>query len=118
MPLHRRLSARIAHPVGQLPGWHGVGKSHGPDRCCARGALDAQARPRRTGGDHRLHPFVADRIGRELPDYAALWNFSTEDLSGFWSAIADYFEVAWHDQPTEVLPAAVCRARTGFPAQR
>ena len=26
--------------------------------------------------------FVGDRTGREVPDYAALWTFSTEDLSG------------------------------------
>ncbi|MEP6561439.1 MAG: acetoacetate--CoA ligase [Nakamurella sp.] len=59
--------------------------------------------------------FVAGRVGRELPDYAALWNFSTNDLAGFWSAIADYFEVAWHDQPTEVLPAAVMPGADWFP---
>ena len=27
--------------------------------------------------------FVADRTGRELPDYSALWEFSTQDLAGF-----------------------------------
>ena len=59
--------------------------------------------------------FVADRTGRELPDYAALWEFSTQDLAGFWSAVADYFEVRWHDQPTEVLPAAVMPGADWFP---
>ena len=52
--------------------------------------------------------FVAERTGRELPDYDALWEFSTQDLAGFWSAIADYFEVRWHHEPTE----------TGSPAER
>src|SRR3954451_16781980 len=59
--------------------------------------------------------FVAGRTGRELTDYGALWDFSTQDLAGFWSAIADYFEVAWHDRPTEVLPAAVMPGADWFP---
>jgi len=40
--------------------------------------------------------FVAERTGRELPGYHALWEFSTQDLPGFWSAVADYFGVRWH----------------------
>jgi acetoacetyl-CoA synthetase len=59
--------------------------------------------------------FVTGRTGRELTDYGALWDFSTQDLAGFWSAIADYFEVDWHDPPTEVLPAAVMPGADWFP---
>jgi acetoacetyl-CoA synthetase len=59
--------------------------------------------------------FVTDRTGRKLPDYEALWEFSTQDLAGFWSAIADYFQVRWHQQPTEVLPAAIMPGADWFP---
>ena len=59
--------------------------------------------------------FVAERTGRELPEYHALWEFSTQDLPGFWSAVADYFGVRWHEQPTEVLPAAVMPGADWFP---
>jgi acetoacetyl-CoA synthetase len=59
--------------------------------------------------------FVAGRIGRGFSDYGALWDFSTQDLAGFWSAVADYFEVAWHDRPAEVLPAAVMPGADWFP---
>ena len=59
--------------------------------------------------------FVADRTGRPIPDYPTLWDFSTQDLPGFWSAVADYFQVRWHDQPTEVLPAAVMPGADWFP---
>lgn len=31
------------------------------------------------------------RAGRPLPDYAALWQWSVADLSGFWCAVADFF---------------------------
>ena len=59
--------------------------------------------------------FVAGRVGREFADYGALWDFSTQDLTGFWSAISDYFEVSWHDRPAEVLPAAVMPGADWFP---
>ena len=29
----------------------------------------------------------------DLPDYAALWQWSVSDLQGFWSSIWDYFDV-------------------------
>ena len=59
--------------------------------------------------------FVAKRTGRDLTGYKALWEFSTQDLEGFWSAVADYFQVRWYDQPTEVLPAAVMPGADWFP---
>ena len=36
--------------------------------------------------------FVAERTGRDLTGLPALWDFSTQDLTGFWSAVADYFQ--------------------------
>ena len=37
---------------------------------------------------------LSARTGRQFPDYAALWTYSTQDLSGFWFAVADLFEIA------------------------
>jgi len=59
--------------------------------------------------------FVGERTGRDLTDYAALWDYSTTDLTGFWSAIADYFGIQWHDLPGDVLPAAVMPGADWFP---
>jgi acetoacetyl-CoA synthetase len=43
--------------------------------------------------------------GLEFADYAALWQWSVDDLPAFWQSIWDYFEVVAHDQPSGVLPA-------------
>lgn len=37
--------------------------------------------------------WLADERGRTFPDYASLWQWSVDDLDGFWSSIWDYFEV-------------------------
>ncbi|MGS0683707.1 acetoacetate--CoA ligase [Nakamurella sp. GG22] len=59
--------------------------------------------------------FVSTRTGLPMPDYPTLWDFSVQDLPGFWSAVADYFQIRWHDQPTEVLPEAVMPGADWFP---
>lgn len=51
----------------------------------------------------------------DLPDYRALWRWSVSDLEGFWGAVADFFEVAFHDRPSRVLPAAVMPGADWFP---
>lgn len=59
--------------------------------------------------------FVSDRTGRTFDDYAALWDYSTGEPADFWGAIADYFQVRWHEQPTEVLPDASMPGARWFP---
>lgn len=59
--------------------------------------------------------FAADRTGRTFPDYGALWDYSTDRPAEFWGAIADYFQLRWHDRPTEVLPEAVMPGARWFP---
>ena len=39
-------------------------------------------------------------------DYAALHTWSVEDLEGFWSAVAEFLGVRFHDAPTAVLGCA------------
>lgn len=36
-------------------------------------------------------------------DYDALWQWSVDAPGAFWGAVADYFEVAFHDRPAQVL---------------
>ena len=59
--------------------------------------------------------FAAARSGHDLPDYGSLWSYSTTDLEGFWSAVADYFDVRWHRAPERVLPASVMPGAEWFP---
>ncbi|GAB2652917.1 acetoacetate--CoA ligase [Saccharopolyspora gloriosae] len=53
--------------------------------------------------------------GHDLPDYRALWNWSVSDLTGFWGALADFFDVAFHDRPDQVLEAEVMPGARWFP---
>ncbi|MEV6299516.1 acetoacetate--CoA ligase [Actinoplanes sp. NPDC051861] len=53
--------------------------------------------------------------GHSFPDYAALWEWSVTDLTGFWQSIWDYFAVVAHEQPTAVLGDATMPGATWFP---
>src|SRR5450755_3304972 len=59
--------------------------------------------------------FTAARSGRDLPDYTSVWEYSTRDLEGFWSAVAGYFGVRWHRAPERGLGAAVMPGADWFP---
>ncbi|MEV6969540.1 acetoacetate--CoA ligase [Hamadaea sp. NPDC051192] len=41
--------------------------------------------------------------GREFGAYADVWQWSVDDLPGFWRSIWDYFDVVAHSEPTEIL---------------
>jgi acetoacetyl-CoA synthetase len=47
--------------------------------------------------------FVGRTRGLEFTDYDGLWQWSVTDLTGFWAAVWDYFEVIAHTPYTEVL---------------
>ncbi|GAB2652060.1 acetoacetate--CoA ligase [Gordonia jinhuaensis] len=55
------------------------------------------------------------RAGRELVSYQDLWEYSVEDLAGFWSAIAEYFDVMVDDVPGDVLPEKSMPGARWFP---
>ena len=59
--------------------------------------------------------FVAGRQGREFPDYADLWSYSVTDLAGFWGAVAEYFGVRWHDDPSAILGEVAMPGTDWFP---
>jgi acetoacetyl-CoA synthetase len=59
------------------------------------------ARERTRVGDFMT--FVRRTRGLDFTDYDALWRWSVDDLTGFWSAVWEYFEVISHTPYTAVL---------------
>ncbi|MFE3000198.1 acetoacetate--CoA ligase [Nocardia sp. NPDC059246] len=57
--------------------------------------------------------FVEKRIGLSLPDYRALWQWSVDDLPGFWGAIWDYFDLG--ERSDEVLGSTEMPGAQWFP---
>ncbi|WP_030435011.1 acetoacetate--CoA ligase [Actinoplanes subtropicus] len=53
--------------------------------------------------------------GRRFAGYPELWEWSVNDLPGFWQSIWDYFEVVSHDPPTAVLADATMPGARWFP---
>ncbi|HET6482718.1 MAG TPA: acetoacetate--CoA ligase [Actinoplanes sp.] len=51
----------------------------------------------------------------DFPNYAALWQWSVDDLPAFWQSIWDYFEVIAHTPATAVLPDASMPGAKWFP---
>ncbi|UFS93874.1 acetoacetate--CoA ligase [Nocardia huaxiensis] len=60
--------------------------------------------------------FVERRTGVAAPDYQALWQWSVDDLPGFWGAVWDYFELG--ERGPEVLTAAEMPGAQWFPGTR
>ena len=58
---------------------------------------------------------LEQRTGRQFPDYASLHAYSVDDLAGFWSAVADHFQVRWHQPASTVLPEPVMPGADWFP---
>ncbi|HEU4543037.1 MAG TPA: acetoacetate--CoA ligase [Jiangellaceae bacterium] len=68
--------------------------------------------------DSRLAAFrrwLRDEHGLGLPDYNSLWRWSVEDLESFWGAVAEFFDVAFHDRPSAVLTRRVMPGAQWFP---
>ena len=66
----------------------------------------------------RFAAWVRDRSGVEIADvtdYAALHDWSVRDLDGFWSAVAEYSGVLFHDQPTATLGSREMPGAQWFP---
>ncbi|MEV6059488.1 acetoacetate--CoA ligase [Nocardia asteroides] len=60
--------------------------------------------------------FVSGRTGEEYPDYRALWQWSVDDIAGFWHAVWDYFELG--PIAGEVLGARAMPGAQWFPGTR
>ncbi len=59
--------------------------------------------------------WLDDARGLHFDDYDALWRWSTHDLAGFWSAIADHFEVRFETPAERVLDHPAMPGTRWFP---
>ncbi|GII23532.1 acetoacetate--CoA ligase [Planosporangium mesophilum] len=62
--------------------------------------------------------WLSDERGLDVADYAALWQWSVDDLPGFWRSIWDYFDVVAHTAPSDTLPDARMPGARWFPDAR
>ncbi len=60
--------------------------------------------------------FVSERTGLTFADYHALWQWSIEDLPGFWGALWEYFELG--PAPERVLASTDMPGAQWFPGTR
>jgi acetoacetyl-CoA synthetase len=56
--------------------------------------------------------------GLQLPDYAAMWRWSVQDLEGFWQALWDYFEIKSSAPHSAVLGKRTMPGAQWFPGAR
>jgi acetoacetyl-CoA synthetase len=62
----------------------------------------------------RLTDFAAS-VGRRSASYDELWQWSVDDLDGFWSAFAEWARVRWHDKASAALADATMPGARWFP---
>ena len=55
------------------------------------------------------------RTGLPLADYDAVWEYSTQNLTGFWSAVADHYDVRWRSRPSLVIDNTMMPGTNRFP---
>jgi acetoacetyl-CoA synthetase len=70
------------------------------------------------GRDTRIAAFrdwLRAERGLDLPDYDALWTWSTEDLPAFWDAVAEFLGVIFHERPRAVLGSDAMPGAEWFP---
>lgn len=58
------------------------------------------------------------RTGLTFPDFRALWQWSVDDLGGFWRSVWDYFEVASASDPGPALAVDTMPGAVWFPQAR
>ncbi|CAA9389399.1 MAG: Acetoacetyl-CoA synthetase [uncultured Pseudonocardia sp.] len=59
--------------------------------------------------------WVREHRGVEAADYAQLHAWSVSDLPGFWSAVAEFLSVRFHDAPSTALGSAAMPGAQWFP---
>jgi len=63
----------------------------------------------------RYSQWLADKRGLKFADYAALWTWSTHEPDAFWSSIADFFEVRFHQRAECALSSLTMPGACWFP---
>ena len=59
--------------------------------------------------------WLADTRGLRFDGYPDLWQWSVDDLDGFWRACTEWSAVRWHEQPTSALARRVMPGAEWFP---
>jgi acetoacetyl-CoA synthetase len=62
--------------------------------------------------------FLDSSRGLTFASYDDLWRWSVSDLSGFWRAVWDYFDVLSDEPPTQVLAESTMPGARWFPGTR
>lgn len=55
----------------------------------------------------RYMRWLDEHKGKQFIDYESLWQWSVDDLEGFWSSISEYFDIQFSQPYTRVLSNAV-----------
>ena len=58
---------------------------------------------------------AADRHGVDVGDYAALWQWSVDDIDAFWQLVVDHFGIRFHAQPSQVRSGGAMPGVSWFP---
>jgi acetoacetyl-CoA synthetase len=58
---------------------------------------------------------AADRHGVAVGDYAALWQWSVDDLDAFWQLVVDHFQIRFHAEPSQVRSGEAMPGVSWFP---
>jgi acetoacetyl-CoA synthetase len=59
--------------------------------------------------------WLADERGLDLADYDSSWRWSVAESGAFWAAVAEFFQVSFHDRPAGALVARVMPGARWFP---
>jgi acetoacetyl-CoA synthetase len=70
---------------------------------------------RRTTEVGRFMQWVKDERGHDFATYEALWQWSVDDLEGFWSSIWEFFEIRSHTPYERVLGSRTMPGAVWFP---
>jgi acetoacetyl-CoA synthetase len=63
----------------------------------------------------RYSRWLEENRGRKFSCYQELWEWSTTDLEGFWTSVADFFQVRFHSPPERVLSSREMPGAHWFP---
>src|SRR5947209_6481215 len=66
----------------------------------------------------RYQDWLATERDLRFEDYAGLWQWSVDDLPGFWSSIAEFFEVRFEEPASTVLGKGEMPGAEWFPGSR
>ncbi|MFZ0043995.1 MAG: AMP-binding protein, partial [Solirubrobacteraceae bacterium] len=66
----------------------------------------------------RFMGWLRDHRRREFGSYEELWQWSVDDLEGFWSAVADFYALRFHAPYERVLGASSMPRAEWFPGAR